>query len=486
MKKILLTAGFVCAAMSAYAEHKVGDIVRKDGFVYEVTATPLYTSTISRGGYLKVVDYEGNDEIVTVPSSVDFFSEGEYEINCIGSFAFFNNDKIKGIRVTCSKYNNGEKIDQPRPFYVDKYAFASLENLESLTIDGPKEIEEHAIHACINLKNIDITGNGLKKLPSTAFYNLPSLTNLTITYYEGDSDNGYEGNEDSGKYKTINNTSVIIEDDMNIVYCAEGLTEYPYHINHDRNLIVKEGAFFDSKITELDLSTFDLIEPGAFKSSRLKKVTCAHALSSHLDAGTFAGCNSLEQVYFGEDSYTDIPEGCFEDCINLKGVATYADHVSERAFKGCDRLKDIYFLGNAPMFDSDVFTADNINAYLVNEPSNTYDEVWSHLNIKQMPSSDVVAPTVSVENGQLRVTTPTADHHVAYTVELKGNTQEMTDQPFTITRDLEFVVKAHSYCLPFGESEEVEYPFTVKFGDMNMDGQFSVEDVTRLVNRALN
>ena len=66
-------------------------------------------------------------------------------------------------------------------------------------------------------------------------------------------------------------------------------------------------------------------------------------IDSHYGKNIFAHCNNLKEIVL-ENTFNEIPEGCFHDCKGLERVVFNGpNHIGKRAFYNCENLKEIIF-----------------------------------------------------------------------------------------------------------------------------------------------
>jgi hypothetical protein len=101
-----------------------------------------------------------------------------------------------------------------------------------------------------------------------------------------------------------------------------------------------------------------------FHCAELASVTMGHGVTTFGDFA-FYDCYSLTNVVFA-DSVSSIGVGAFQYCYNLAAV-TIPDSVTgigDDAFQDCLGLEGVYFTGNEPFANTNVFDSDNeVTAY---------------------------------------------------------------------------------------------------------------------------
>lgn len=193
---VLSLSALLSVSNTAYAaefRHKSGD------FVY----------TIRTDGTVQIKRYKGNDEKVSVPSSIDgrrVTALGELSflkienltevelpetITEIGTYAFSESKKLKTVIIkgNISEIPYGafwncysfEKITIPESVTKISYgAFTNCRKMEALKLpDGVREIESRAFLKCVSLTSITIP-EGIKRLNPNCFYGCKKLERISL------------------------------------------------------------------------------------------------------------------------------------------------------------------------------------------------------------------------------------------------------------------------------------------------------------------
>ena len=179
------------------------------------------------------------------------------------------------------------------------YSFRNCTSLKSVNVSGTvEEIGTCAFDGCTSLTDISFTGNGLKKIGSTAFYNCKAL--LSIVLPQSLSSIGYNA---------FYNTSSLVSADLG------GVSSIGY------------GAFANSGLKSLTI-------PGT-----LKTVTGGVVITK---AGAFAYCTKLETLVL-KDGVTTLGDYAFEGCTNLTSVVLPESltTIGNEVFKSCSALLSI-------------------------------------------------------------------------------------------------------------------------------------------------
>ncbi|HUA68565.1 MAG TPA: leucine-rich repeat domain-containing protein, partial [Candidatus Saccharimonadales bacterium] len=85
---------------------------------------------------------------------------------------------------------------------------------------------------------------------------------------------------------------------------------------------------------------------------------------TNIEFEAFVGCFGLTNVTIG-NGVTDIGSAAFSSCYNLTTVTVgnSVNNIEGNAFAFCIGLKDIFFLGNAPAFNSPFYNDNNAVVY---------------------------------------------------------------------------------------------------------------------------
>ena len=320
---------------------------------------------------------------ITIPSSVTY----------IGSSAFSGCDKLTEITIpdnvryigdSAFRYCYGlTNITIPESVTsIGNSAFSSCSGLTSITIPGSvTSIGDAVFEGCANLTDITVApGNpsycsrngvlfdknctkllcypagktdstyaipsGVMDICDSAFYNCSCLTNITIpdsvTSIGVDAFSGCHGLTDI----TIP-ASVTSIGDFAFSYCY-GLT----------SITIPES------VTNIGYAAF-------CGCTGLTNITIPESVTSIGDAA-FSGCAGLTNVII-PNSVTCIEWGTFHSCTSLTSIII-PDSVTRigGAFLNCTALQSIYFKGNAPQCEADVFSwIDEDSAASINNPNLT-------------------------------------------------------------------------------------------------------------------
>lgn len=143
------------------------------------------------------------------------------------------------------------------------------------------------------------------------------------------------------------------------------------------------------------------IEEYAFRGCNISDITIPDSITT-IGSSAFMECQYLQNVTLN-DSLQYIDYQCFKDCLNLKSIVIpkSIDTIYYKAFDGCDALKSVIFLGDAPTFNTPVFSSKILNVYYSSEAkgwedidtSNVFPESTQFHDLAQLGSSDTLSIT---------------------------------------------------------------------------------------------
>jgi hypothetical protein len=233
---------------------------------------------------------------------------------------------------------------------VGEYAFEGCTSLTNVTIPNTvTTVGDGAFADCFSLTSVNI-GDSVTSIGDYAFFGCSSLTSVNI----GDSvtsigDYAFRG------CSSLTNIAV---DAANPAYASLGgvlfnnalstLIEYPLGLAG--NYVIPNG------VTTIGYEAF-------MNCSKLTSVAFGDSVTS-IGEGAFYGCSGLTNLTI-PNSVTTIGYAAFDSCSKMTSVAIgdSVTNVGDYAYKGCSNLVSVYFQGNAPSADCNVFSYDTVTVY---------------------------------------------------------------------------------------------------------------------------
>jgi hypothetical protein len=249
---------------------------------------------------------------------------------------------------------------------IADWSFAGSANLASVTIDtNATHIGNYAFLLCPNLTEVILPKN-VSFVGYQAFCGCGALTNAVIS-------NGYIGGEAFDLCSNL--TSVTLGNGVTSIgeaaFDQEGLTTLAIP---NTLTSIGELAFAGTSLTNLTIpNSVTSIGDGAFSDcAYLANVAIGDGVTN-LGEEAFAGCPKLTNVTIG-DSVTFIGVEAFSGCPLLTSITIPANvtSIGAAAFLTCTNLTAVYFLGNAPVLDSDVFTNNFGSTEYINDHVTIY------------------------------------------------------------------------------------------------------------------
>ena len=297
---------------------------------------------------------------VVIPSSV----------TSIGSWAFRGCTSLTDVTIPSSVTSIGE------------HAFASCYSLTSITIsDSVTSIGWGALASCTGLTNATIgnsvtsigdeafyyctspasvtIGTNVTSIGDGAFYGCTSLTSVTIpnsvTSIEGFMDGAFSG--------CTSLTNVTIPDSVTSIgsWAFRGCTSLTDVTIGTSVTRIAGGALWGcTSLTSITVDTnnpvYSSVAGVLFDKSQTTLVQCPGG-----KAGSYKIPNSV----------TNISDSAFASCgLTSVTIPDSVTSIGDLAFGGCTSLTSVYFKGNSPSLDGDVFGGDN-NATIYYLPGTT-------------------------------------------------------------------------------------------------------------------
>ena len=361
------------------------------------------------GGAITITAYTGPGGAVAIPSAI-----GGLPVTTIANQAFVNCSSLGSMTIPDSVTNIGDyafdsctrlsSVILPAGLTrIGAWVFYSCNSLTNVPIPSSvTSIGDFAFGCCVSLTAIDlpdtVTNIGLfafqlcsglagitipaslTSLAQGVFSDCSSLTNVTIP----DTITNIE-------YQALDGCAslrAIAVGPLNPFYCSvDGvlfdkarttLVQFPPARSGDYaipNSVTEVGpSAFDgcSGLTGVTMSdTLASIDGTAFAScTGLTSVSIPDSVTSLGDWG-FYGCTSLTNVTLSS-GLTSIRGVTFGGCASLPNITIPAaiTNIGIDAFIGCQNLRGVYFLGNAPSLDEEVFYDDD-NATVYYMPGTT-------------------------------------------------------------------------------------------------------------------
>lgn len=279
--------------------------------------TTIERYTFNRCSKLKNIKLPNT--LTTLGDNAFYYCSELKEINIPGSVAkvdyytFYNCQKLENIII-----NNGVKTIGSNSFYrcnfkniilpdsiesIDSYAFSTCSNLETIYLGkNLKTIGDNAFISCTKLKHITIP-NSVTSIGERVFYGCNSLNGIY------------------GKYASHDNTSLIVNNTLNLVLNKHTIYEIPSNVTsigpcafygchnlnkvimHDNVTEIGEQAFYNcSNLTEINIPNgIEFIESSTFMScSSLRSITIPDSVTI-IGSYAFEGCSNLKDVYIGKN-----------------------------------------------------------------------------------------------------------------------------------------------------------------------------------------
>ena len=267
-------------------------------------------------------------------------------IKKIGDYAFDGCTQLMSVEMDSTRYDGAPIVNT-----IGKNAFSNCTSLPEIRIpNSVSMIGQGAFDNCSSLKTIKFHSN-------TAFEGLPfngceKLENFSI------EDNG------AGKYYTDN--FAIYENDTN--YSPISLFRYaignqsPTYTVDERTYTIKSYAFYGAKY--------------------LEKIYLNNAAT--LEESAFEGCSKLTKIKLPgtREEGMDIPQRAFKDCASLGSVIipTTVKRIGKDAFAGCNSLEKVYYEGNVAEWNALTTNIADGNDYLTNATIYYYSEELPQIN----------------------------------------------------------------------------------------------------------
>ena len=300
---------------------------------------PFSYTTNSDSVSLTITGYTGNNDMVTIPGSINF-----PPVSIIGNYAF-NNTGLTSITIPSGVTTIGSS------------AFSDCSGLTSITIpSGVTTIGSGAFSSCSDLTNITVTSNNpaYSSIGGVLF----DVNQATLIQFPGGL---------GGSYSTPNRVTTIGSG----AFAFSGLTSVS--LPNSVTAIGSEAFAYCYGLTSVEIpnSVTNTGSAAFWNCIGLTNIVIPNSVTT-IGSGAFSDCSGLTSVTI-PNSVTSIEGGAFAYCYGLTSVTipNSVASIGSGAFMMCFSLKSIYFTGNAPSLGSFVFSFVNGNAAVYFLPGTT-------------------------------------------------------------------------------------------------------------------
>lgn len=319
-------------------------------------------------------------------------------VKAVNANAFKNLSSLTEISLSSGLVNIGD------------YAFYGCDNLLKVTLpDTVEAIGEYAFagsgdtDTAMKLYSLEFSeGSSLKTIGAHAFKNAPELKTFIIpdsesyvfdysAFYDGDIESflssspnyaAYENAVYSSNLSSLVFVPAVIGSEFAVKDGAEKIEDYAFYGNPTLTSVslpasVKQigiksfyGCSNLASVIFAENSILEEIGENCFEDSGIISVSLPAALSV-LGAGAFKNAASLKTITLNGDNLTEIPDGAFEDCVNLNSFDFGANitKIGNRAFYGCSALSQLNFPSSSALESVEGYAfADCSSLAVVNLP----------------------------------------------------------------------------------------------------------------------
>lgn len=335
--------------------------------------------TLRRDAYYEVSGYTGYSTYLTIPQ----YFNGEEVISIAADFLNGNTsvtsvtlpDTI--VEIGARAFKNCTNLSS---FNIGKTNAGGLfQNKDAKVTTQLRRINESAFEGDINLREIDLSPEGLTYIGKSAFSGCSGIATLKLTktvtnigaqaFYGCKSLNyiQYGGDLDSWMsivYDSASSTDLEYASHPNYFATQikfakrvdEGYGYFHYEYYEPASITIPSGVtsignycFANFRnLGSIDLSGITSIGMGAFENcTSLSTVTLTDRLNS-LGAKAFYNDSSLTQVYLGT-GLKNIPAGAFGNCSQLREISVLnnVSSISADSFNGCNSLTTVNVVYNS-------------------------------------------------------------------------------------------------------------------------------------------
>lgn len=380
-------------------------------------------------------------------------SASAYDARIDGIYYNLNsNDKTASVTEGPSTYNNyaGDIVIPCTIWYnnitysvtnIENHAFQSSSNLSSIVIpNSVTSIGSYAFDGCSNLSSVSIP-NSVTSIGGSAFYGCISLTSITI---------------------------------------PEAITS------------IENNTFYDcSKLSTINIPK-NVKNIGSYAFANCYNLTSINIPTSVTNIGSnaFSGCFSLTSIYI-PNSVTTIEDYAFSSCSNATSciIGSSVSSIGDYAFMTCSSLNTVIcYATEVPLASVTAFrnVSSATTLYVPAESVNLYKSTapWSVFKTIEPIHEQCAAPVITFEDGKIIATSETEGAECKIECSWSGNISGTNIVYTTIKLHVNAYAIADGYDKSATTTMEIDL-MNYASGDINGDGKINVEDITKIVQKAL-
>jgi len=292
---------------------------------------------------IKLTDYKGSAEAITIPSSIDGLP-----VRIIGSGTFSGNTTLTTLVIP----EGVTKIEDRSGYYNSGATFYSCTALKTVVFPNSlTHIGSYSFYGCSALENV-VFGSGVTTIGSYAFCDCTALENIDL----GSSVTtiGNHAFYECTALKTVNLSPSLKTIESYAFNNCEALSEITLPFGLET---IESGAFSGTGITKLELP--DSVTEFSM-SSTLTYIKWSAGIPV-ISSTAFQGCSALKTVIFPE-GVTEIEDGSWEISVGILENTSYKfapfygcyslenvilpdslKRIGEMAFEDCTKLSNIRF-----------------------------------------------------------------------------------------------------------------------------------------------